>query len=333
MTTMMRAAGLAILAAAALTACGGGGGGDGGDPLPAGAAVALSAANYESVAQKTLTATAFLTDSSGLVLGAQVAPGGQAVLAWTRAQLRHLPGLLARAPKVVTGAISSEVMNCSGGGSVNVQLNDANGNEQLDAGDSASFDASNCVEAGVTISGGIGMVINTASGDLDGTAYNATVAVTLTGLRVATAAGGATGSGSMQLAVSSTDAETYAVEITVSSMTMSGLFAGVNDTITLQNWQSTSRTARSNGVLRTSISASGTTISSVLGSVVVATVQPMVQDEGADYPASGRITATGANGSLLQITALNSSDVLLELDADGNGVFETRSTKAWSDLI
>ena len=121
MKTTVRATALAILATAALTACGGGGG-DSGVSLSSGAPVALSVTNDDDLAQKTLIASTYLVDSSGLVLGAQLAPGGQAVLAWTRTQLGRLPGLLARAPKVLTTVISSEVINCSGGGSVSVTL-------------------------------------------------------------------------------------------------------------------------------------------------------------------------------------------------------------------
>ena len=60
-------------------------------------------------------------------------------------------------------------------------------------------------------------------------------------------------------------------------------------------------------------------------------------------PASGRsdpelmavpdTKLTGADGSRVRITAQNVSTVQIELDADGNGVYELATTRAWSSLL
>ena len=101
-TSPRRRAGFACLAslAALLSACGGGGGSDGGDPvLPSVATVTSS--NYEGVARQSLVAATYLGDATGLVTGAQVAPGPQVLFAFARMQLGRLPGLLASRTRVV----------------------------------------------------------------------------------------------------------------------------------------------------------------------------------------------------------------------------------------
>ena len=46
-----------------------------------------------------------------------------------------------------------------------------------------------------------------------------------------------------------------------------------------------------------------------------------------------QLLAAGANGSKLRMTVQSASSVLLELDANGDGSYETRTTHTWADLI
>lgn len=204
----------------------------------------------------------------------------------------------------------------------------------MDVGDSGTLTASNCVEDGATINGSIDLRFTAVSGDLNTDAFAATVAVTLKSLRASTAAGDATGSGEFTLGISSTDANTGSIDLSVPSMSVAGSFGGVTDTVTMQNFRLTSSSALSGGRQRVSITTSGTVGSTVLagGTVTLATVQPLVQLEPDSDPSSGQITATGAARSQMRLTVQSASTVLLELDADGDGSFEANVTKTWASL-
>lgn len=327
-------AGLAATAlAACLTACGGGGSGDSGTPVVPSAAT-ITASNYEGVARQTLVAATYLGDATGLVTGAQVAPSAQTLFAYTRAQLQRMPALFASRTPVVTGVTTTETFACTGGGSVSVQTTDNNGNGNVDVGDAATLTARSCVEDGATINGTIALSFSAVSGNLDTDTYTATVAVSLQELRASTSAGSATGTGQFTLAISSTATST-SLELTVPNLSVAGSFGGTSDTVTMQNYRMASSSALSGGRLRVSTTVSGVVGSTALagGTVNLETVSPLVQLEGDLYPSSGQVIATGAANSRLRLSAQSATTVLLELDADGNGVYETSATRTWASLV
>lgn len=326
-----RLAASAVLAAA-LTACGGGGSGDSGTPVVPSAAT-ISASNYEGVARQSVVAATYLDDATGLITGAQVAPSAQTLFAYTRAQLRRLPGLFASRTPLVTGATSTDTFGCTGGGSISVQSTDNNGNGNVDVGDSATLTALDCIEEGATISGAITLSFSAVSGDLDSDVYNATVSVSLAALRASTPAGNAAGSGQFTLAISS-NGSSSSLDLSVPSLSITGSFGGISDTVTMQDYRMTSASALSGGRQRVSTTVSGSVGSAALagGTVTLATVAPLVQFEGDLAPSSGQITATGASSSRMRLTVQSTTSVLLELDADGNGAYEASVVRTWASL-
>lgn len=67
-----------------------------------------------------------------------------------------------------------------------------------------------------------------------------------------------------------------------------------------------------------------------VGSVYFQTLEPL-EGPGDDHPEAGVLILRGANGSRLRITLLG-EDILLELDADGDGTYEDDETITWNDL-
>jgi len=73
------------------------------------------------------------------------------------------------------------------------------------------------------------------------------------------------------------------------------------------------------------------------GSVNVSSVTPCVTDSAKNFPKSGVLSVTGAGGSKLRVT-INGDETLatpqlkIDLDANGDGTFETTLNKNWSDL-
>ena len=54
---------------------------------------------------------------------------------------------------------------------------------------------------------------------------------------------------------------------------------------------------------------------------------------GNEYNNTVQAVMSGAAGSRVRVTALNAATVKIELDADGNGVYETAVDKPWSDIL
>lgn len=319
-----------------LAACGGGGGGDSGAAVLApAAALALTNANYNVAAQESVSSVSYILDSTSVATGAQVASDA-ALMQAVRQQVALLGQRLAKAPKVAVGVTQTTTEACQGGGSMTATANDLNGNENADPGDSISIVASNCVVApGVTISGGFAASFTATTGNFGTVPYSATLSVTLQNFVAVTPAGRSTGNGRMDMAVSETGVNQGTVTVTVASLSTDSTFGNLTSTRTLTDFTARSVITPSGTGTSTSSTVSGTLTSTGLGSrsVTIATVAPLVQASIAQYPSSGQLIATGSAGSKVRLTVLNVSNVQLELDADGNGSYETSSTVAWSSLL
>lgn len=321
---------------ALLSACGGGGGDGGGTApvAPAAEPLQISSANYQTVATEAVSSGSYLVDATSLVTGAQLTTR-PALFAAAWSEFARLPGLFASASHQVTGATVTDTMPCSGGGRVDATLNDANGNQMLDAGESATLVAVDCVEADTTINGTLGFDVRSLSGDLNGTVYTASVGITLSSFSVASGAGNASGSGTMAIDISSTGVNARTLSLSVNALTVTGSFGGISDSVSMSNYVlSQTVTPQGSGYL-SSNSVSGHVASTALGgkSVVLSTISPLAQYSSDAYPASGQLLATGLNNSKVRLTAQNASQALLELDGDGDGSYETSVVRAWSTLL
>jgi hypothetical protein len=60
----------------------------------------------------------------------------------------------------------------------------------------------------------------------------------------------------------------------------------------------------------------------------VRTITPLLTRNTDDWPYSGQLTFTG-NHSSLRATAISNTQYILEVDADGDGIYETVTTESW----
>lgn len=321
---------------AVLAACGGGGGGSAASPgaVVVATPLKLTSANYVAVAQESLSASTAVQSSSSLITGAEVANRDTA-LQFVQAQLPKLQGWLHNAPAVVTGVVTSQTEACSNGGSLSISANDRNNNQILDAGDSFTITAVNCSYGSDTLNGGMGVVVNSLTGDLTGHVYSANLSITLSSLSSTTSAGSDALTGNITLVADSTSIYSHSTTLASDSLSVSSRYGGVTSTQVMTASNSSVRVTPSGSGYSESSSASGTLSSSSFTSqsVVYSTPTVFVRTSAQLYPASGQMLVTGADGSKARITAQSSSQVLIELDADGNGVYETSTTKAWSELL
>ena len=317
----------------ALYGCGGGGGDAGTPGVPAAGALALDSSNYVTAAQLAVSSAAYLTDSSRLVVAAQASGSGASSRA-ALAQIDRLGARFARAPKLLTGAVASYTDNCTGGGTVSISANDQNNNGNFDAGDSMSMNFNGCTEDGVTMNGGLDVVISALTGNLDSTSYSATLAMTLKNLSAGDANSTETGNGQMVIRTSATGVNNETTTVEAPALSTSGTLGGVAVSSSLSGYTLTlTHTPAGNGYTE-SLNVAGTLGGSTLGgkTITISTPTTIVRDWNALLPRAGLVLVKGGSGSQMRITVQAAGTVLIELDADGNGAYETSVTKTWAQL-
>lgn len=328
---------LALLALVlALGACGGGGSSDGdsGGPVGGGGPLPLSSANYTTATQESVASALYLSDSTSLLVGAQVS-GERMLFDALLATVDRLPHWLAMRPKSVTGVTQTDSEACDGGGRLDFTVEDLNGNDDADVGDSARVVAVNCVIDGVTANGTVSAVFTAVSGSFGTPPYSGTLALTFEDFSAASTAGVVTGSGRFDLTAQWNNANSGSLAISAATFTLESTIGNTRSTRTLSNFSLSSHVTTSGSVTSTSTTVAGTLSSTALGamSVTISTVSPLVTAEGDPYPSSGQILVSGAGNSKARLTVQNASSVLIELDADGNGSYEVSKVVAWSDIV
>lgn len=329
----MRHTAIFLALSSVLVACGGGGGGDApAAPTQSTAGkteVTLNATNYVAVAQEAMSSSNYLADASTLATGAEVS-NADVLVRFGQAQANKLPGRLAGTQALVTGVTTTVTEPCTGGGTLTIVDNDANGNSLPDAGDSAVLTANNCMFDGSTLNGGLTLTVNSFSGNIDVPPFAVTMTLTFSNLTAQSAAASSTGNGSMALSLNATS-NAQTTSLTAPQFTTTSTYGGTTYSRTLENYtvvvDSNSASSRT--------TASGNLTSSAFESkrVTIATPQPFVRVLTQARPSSGQATATGANGGMVRVTVISNTLVNIELDADANGTFETSVTKLWSELL
>jgi hypothetical protein len=317
----------AFAAAALLSACGGGGGSDsasGAPSLPApGNSLGITSSNYQQVAEVSLASSAYLLDTGSFGLGG--GPGARSAASPRLAQAQQ--GQEGRALPLGT---STNSLSCAQGGSLFVSFNDQNNNANLDAGDSLSIDARSCREDGQLLQGGLSMTAKTFSGSFGGSSFSGALQMGLSDFTVTEGSDRTSASGSfeLQVAVGSGNSE---LNLVVDKLTLSGVERGL---IFSHQVQDARLSLRSNaaGVSTSSIAATVSSNRLDGKSVRIETLNPLTLQPGADYPSGGQLVISGDARSKLRLTPQSATQVLLEVDADGDGTFEGRYTKAWSEL-
>jgi len=314
---------LAAALAVSMAACGGGGGDDG--SLPPGT-IDVTAANQDTLARAGMVAL-----QAG-VLGASlgVAGGGS-------------PTALATAAgrKRAAAVQPPEVEACTVSGSTTTVYDDRDNSGTATAGDVATITYNDCVEVAGEVMNGTAVVTYTQV--QLGTPFSVGARITTNDLRTQTATRSVASQGGFDFLISAQSLLATSDSLRVSvpnALALTITTPLYTDTVTLQAgyvlqsaYDSTAVPPGGTVPGRTTTSASGSVSSAVAaGTVRVNTLQPFVQYDVDPYPRSGQFEVVGKTGSL-QAVVLSSSQVEIDLDADGNGVFEATRTVAWTDLF
>ena len=327
-----------VLVSSVLAACGGGGGGDSAAPAPAvSATAAVTSANQDVVAQDTAAASTAPLIGAELLTGAQVTNEG-AVFSMTRAQISKLPAYMAslKTNSTVTGVVETETWPCSYGGTLTVTGTDADNNGLVTAGDRLTITSNGCKENEGTLSGSLGFVFTSISGEIGSSSYSAAMTVNFNDFAVTSAQYSEHIDGSMALSSKENGVNMSTTDIESQSLSVSATYAGVTQKRTLTNYKATAqRTPDRTYNFVTSHTLSGLLTSSSISSQTVAfsTPVPLVTRSMDYYPSSGVMLITGANSSKLRVTALSNTQLRQELDANGDDTFEETKPVSWNTLM
>lgn len=320
-----------------LGACGGGGGdgiGSENGPAPVAAPATLTPANYVAAAQETLSSNAYLLDASSFVIGAQVTDPN-VLIRFGQNQLTKLPGWFANATLQAVGVTQSSTEPCDGGGALTIVENDINGNEEVDPGDSVQLTANNCSFEGTVLNGQLNLTVNSIRGNLDSYPYTLSATVRFINFTAQSASDRAVGNGSLTMDVQASSSNVQTVKLSTPDFTMATTYSGAATSHTLQDYETNLQIGSTGSVTTWTSSVNGTLTSSAFDgrSVRIETPTSFVRSGSQTYPATGSALITGAAGSKVRVTAVNATTVTIDLDADGNGSYETTVNKRWSEML
>ncbi|MBC7919363.1 MAG: hypothetical protein H7Y28_16290 [Rhodoferax sp.] len=324
-----------VAVAAFVTACGGGGGGSASGNTPGGpVALAIDSSNYTMASQEAVSSSFFVSDTSTLLTGAQV-EASRSPVNFALAQVPHVNQWFAAAPQLLVGAVTEQTVNCPNGGTMTVKVQDANNNNKADSGDSITIIANQCKDGASTIGGSLDLKIKTLTGAFNTPPSKAEMSMTLTNLVSTTASGTTSGNGTINMTLDLPDNQHINSTLQVPSLSMTSTISGTTYTRSLENFSVSESVTSGLGGTSSSTSINGTITSTALGqkTITVSTLTPFKRTLPAAYPSSGQLVVSGANGSKARITAINATQALLELDANGDGTYEVTTTKSWSQLL
>ena len=312
--------------ASLVAACGGGGGGGGSTssaapPPVTSAAVAITAANAASAASAVDNSLVFAagagTQAANAPTAAVVSVSGKQfnVVDFSSALLTKISSLKSQLTPTAIGAIINSNSPCAGGGSIDVALDDVDNSGALSSGDSLTLLYNNCVESGTTISGGLS-ITNFGFTRPSSVAFTSTGKISFSSFAFNDGSTTGTMNGSLDFSVSTADGNLITSTITNASITV--VESGA--TLTLSGYSINQTNNGSTGAF--TVSASGTVASSKLGGSVTFTTSAPLQGTGTANPYTGAIKVTGAAASSVTLTALDSTNIRLDVDANGDGVME-----------
>lgn len=329
----------AVVTLGFLAACGGGGGGANASPESPASQVSVSQANYETVAQASFDAAQGVTGLSndataqfltGAVVGQQPAWLGVAVQ-----QIRRIGNGSLTQGRWAVGADVSYSSSCGSSGRTDLTLIDSNNNEVFDAGDKASIAFVQCNESGVYMNGTLRLSINSGALDSDASVMNVDFNATYESFTATASGFSAHADGDIHMKLSGTS-DNQLLDVSASNLKLGYTSGGV----TRQN-QMTDVKATINSVWNASRrdylvteSVSGWFVLAALDnqSAYVETPSVLTRWGLQAYPHQGQMTFTGKSGSKARLTAVDALQVKLELDSNGDGVYEGSKTKNWSLL-
>lgn len=283
----------------------------------------MSAANQDVLVRAGVIA--IQGDVIGGALGIAGSPGRAAPLA---------QGLRKR----IAALLPPEVEPCFVSGNTTSTLDDRDNSGAATVGDVLTYTYNDCVEVAGEVTNG---TLTATYTQVDPGTLTIAANVTTNNLTTVSSARSVSMQGDFRLRLQFASLSSNTLQIAVgNSLALAFTTPRFSDTITLRAgytidsvYDGTALPPGGTVAGRTSTTASGQVASaSAAGYVLVRTLQPMLQYDVDANPRSGQFEAVGKTGSL-QATVLSTTQVQIDLDADGNGAFDASKVVLWSDLF
>jgi hypothetical protein len=196
----------------------------------------------------------------------------------------------------------------------------------LSPGDSVSASFFDCDDGAEVLSGGFGLTINQLTGDLLSNSFLFGFSMNLVNFTIIDQSMSSL-HGSIDYLL---DTQTPLVTVIMFSGSAMDMVDG-NVTTSLNDFSSTVTIDDAQAIV--SIVASGFVMSSEFEGIAGFNVETPIQYfNGDQYPSSGVLLVTGNDGVVLRITAVNNTNVVLDIDIDGNGVYDSTINTTWAEL-
>ncbi len=227
-------------------------------------------------------------------------------------------------------AVLSATEPCESG-SIDLSWNDANGNNDFDAGESGSFVFANCVLGGVRFNGGLGMRLTASSST--SAVDSATAVFTFDALTAVSPGESGSISGDLTLQATITYAGPTFVTVSTVDAGISGSRLALVDNGVPRTFDNYAGSLQLDEVARLyAFSVSGTAGGGGLpGSVSFSTPVPVSGSYGVD-PTAGELVVVGADNARLRLTASRNASLKLTLDADGDGTADATRTITYAQF-
>ena len=313
-----------------LAGCGGGGSGSS-SPAAASTPVAISAANAVQVSGTVYDGAVSLDGAGsggGALTGAVTQTGGGVDIGGVLVSILGAAQPLIASGQFsgITGVVVSGGGACTGGGTFNFSLDDVDNDSEISTGDTMSLTFDNCNEEGVVLNGGMALVGLVVVGDITASPYNLQFTMQMNNLAATENGQSETLNGSLSFAESTTDG--VALVGSLSGSSIQYISGGVTATITGFRLDTTDNT--STGAYTLDISA--TVSSPAMGGEANIVTDTVFQGVGTNDPFTGQATITGANNSRVTLIAIDSINVRLQIDEDGDGVTDSTIDTTWAAL-
>jgi hypothetical protein len=317
---------------AVLAACGGGGDSP---SQPNSEKVTITSANQNAVVRASVNAGLSVSTAQGRAGGVSPASVADRAHALGGVMQRAMAAAHASRKGIASATVhplasATDTEPCGLSGTITVTIDDKDGNSALSGGDVVTASFAQCKDSAASSINGAIVITLTGTPTATQLAANAnfqSVAVVQDGVT-------STLAGNVTVAESDLPLDTQTT-LTVGSggLTAATTSSGYNDTVSFASGF-VIRTDEASSGASTSVSLSGTmSAQSLGGSITIATPQALVQLGADNYPSAGQVIVTGASGSAVRATVLDDTQVTVDLDANGDGTYESTTTVAWTSLI
>ena len=320
----MKLSRLSVLGASALIAACGGGSGHLGGGLPSTSTFDITSANAATATRVSweamITSGNFGSLGGGIALTAS-APDGSAKPSPAAAAVSKVINVIQMDP------FGPLVLPCQSDGIITLS-GDVTDLETLTVGDTYQMTYESCDDGfGEVIDGIVDLEVREISGDLQTDMFMLSMDAVMTDLQVATGTDTIVNNGDATISLDTMQSPYVAAGTSGTSVTVDSN-AGSE---TLRNYATNQSIDGGREELPFTLSASGSLDSTELDGIVQYSTPVTFSGEGFAYPSAGSLLVEGENSSA-RLTAVDDVNVVIEVDANGDGVIDDTINTTWASL-